>query len=409
MAAAAHSGRNGRKDARKSVRRAVHVMRLPMGGLFRHVRDLVAGQQEAGIAVGVICAEPPDERAAAALAKLAPQCGLGLHVVRMSRLPGLGDIVNIREVSRLLQWLKPDIVHGHGAKGGMLARLAGGAPDALRIYTPHGGSLHYGAASLEGTVYLGAERLMRQRTDGLIFESEFSRNAYRAKVGRPAAPTVVIHNGLSESEFEPVAPASDLADFLFIGELRMLKGVSTLIQAASFLPRPVRLRIVGAGPDRAEFEKMAADAGGEATIEFMGAMPAREAFSLARVVVMPSWHESLPYVALEAAAAGMPLIATKVGGVPEIFGSLSSRLVPPGDVPALAAALARALGDPAALEADAIALRDRVREFFSVARMVDGVDGFYARLLDMREAGEEMARKGRAEAPARPGFTGAER
>ncbi|WP_421860721.1 glycosyltransferase [Parvibaculum sp.] len=132
MAAAAHSGQNGRKDARKSVRRAVHVLRLPMGGLFRHVRDLVAGQQEAGIAVGVICAEPPDERAAAALAKLAPQCGLGLHVVRMSRLPGLGDIVNIREVSRLLQWLKPDIVHGHGAKGGMLARLAGGAPDALR-------------------------------------------------------------------------------------------------------------------------------------------------------------------------------------------------------------------------------------------------------------------------------------
>jgi len=409
MPAAAHNGQNGQKGARKRVRKAVHVMRLPMGGLFRHVRDLVAGQQEAGIAVGVICAKPPDERAAAALAELAPQCGLGLHVVSMPRLPGLGDIVNIREVSRLLHWLEPDIVHGHGAKGGMLARLAGGAPEALRVYTPHGGSLHYGAASLEGMVYLGAERLMRQRSDGLIFESEFSRNAYRAKVGKPAAPTVVIHNGLSVPEFEPVIPADDLADFLFIGELRMLKGVSTLIQAASSLSRHVRIRIVGAGPDRAELEKMAAQAGGEAVIEFMGALPAREAFALARVVVMPSWHESLPYVALEAAAAGMPLIATKVGGVPEIFGSLSSHLVPPEDVAALAGALARAIDDPAALGAEAIALRERVREFFSVARMVEGVDGFYARLLDMRETGEATVRMGRAETPARRGFTGVER
>lgn len=388
------------------VRKVVHVMRLPMGGLFRHVRDLVAGQQDADIAVGIVCAEPPDARSAAALAKLGPQCGLGLHVVPMGRLPGLGDIANIREVSRLLSWLKPDIVHGHGAKGGMLARLAGGAPEAIRVYTPHGGSLHYGGSTLEGMVYLGAERLMRQRTDGLIFESEFSRNAYRAKIGKPAAPTVVIHNGLSEAEFEPVAPAEDAADFLFIGELRMLKGVSTLIEAASFLSMPVRIRIVGAGPDRDTFEKMAAEAGGNAQIEFMGAMPAREAFRLARAVVMPSWNESLPYVALEAAAAGLPLIATKVGGVPEIFGPLSSRLVPPGDAPALCAAMTRALADRAGVEADAAALRMRVREFFSAARMVEAVDGFYARLLDMREVRREVARAGRAGPSGR--LTGAE-
>ncbi|MBO6669223.1 glycosyltransferase [Parvibaculum sp.] len=393
----------------RSVRRVVHVMRLPMGGLFRHVRDLVAGQQEAGIAVGVICADAPDERAAAALAKLGTQCGLGLHVVPMSRLPGFGDISNIREVSRLIAWLKPDIVHGHGAKGGMLARLSAGAPDAIRVYTPHGGSLHYGAASLEGMVYLGAERLMRQRTDGLIFESDFSRNAYRAKVGKPAAPTVVIHNGLSDAEFEPVVTEKDAADFLFIGELRMLKGVSTLIEAASLLPQPVSIRIVGAGPDRAAFERMACEKAGKARIEFMGAMPAREAFSLARMVVMPSWNESLPYVALEAGGAGKPLIATKVGGVPEIFGPLSSRLVPPGDAPALAGAMSRMLSDPASAEADAASLRARVREFFSVSRMVESVDGFYARLLDTREQRREEARAGRDAAAARAGLTGAER
>ncbi|MBC7103899.1 MAG: glycosyltransferase family 4 protein [Parvibaculum sp.] len=405
MAAAAHSSPDGRS---RGLRKVVHVMRLPMGGLFRHVRDLVAGQQEAGIAVGVVCAEPQDERAAAALAKLGAQCGLGLHLVPMSRLPGFGDIANIREVTQLLRWLKPDIVHGHGAKGGMLARLSGGAPDAIRVYTPHGGSLHYGLWSLEGMVYLGAERLMRQRTGGLIFESEFSRNAYRAKVGKPAAPTTVIHNGLLEAEFEPVVPAEDAADFLFIGELRMLKGVSTLIEAASRLERPVRIRIVGAGPDRAQFERMAAEAKGLARFEFLGAMPAREAFALGRVAVMPSWNESLPYVALEAAAAGLPLIATKVGGVPEIFGPLAARLVPAGDAAALASAMMRALSDPAGIAADAERLHGRVQEFFSVARMVDAVDGFYARLLDTREAGRDAALAGRAGAATRPGLTGAE-
>lgn len=405
MAAAAHSGPAARN---RGVRKVVHVMRLPMGGLFRHVRDLVAGQQEAGIAVGVVCSEPQDGRAAAALAKLGSQCGLGLHIVPMSRLPGFGDIANIRQVTELLGWLKPDIVHGHGAKGGMLARLSGGAPDAIRVYTPHGGALHYSLWSLEGMVYLGAERLMRQRTGGLIFESEFSRNAYRAKVGKPAAPTTVIHNGLSEAEFEPVLPAEDAADFLFIGELRMLKGVSTLIDAASRLARPVRVRIVGAGPDRASFERMAAETKGGVHFEFLGAMPAREAFRLGRVAVMPSWNESLPYVALEAAAAGLPLIATKVGGVPEIFGPLAGRLVPPGDATALSAAMARALSDRAAADADAAQLHSRVHEFFSVSRMVGAVDGFYGHLLDMREAGRETLATGRAGSAARPGLTGAE-
>ena len=233
--------------------------------------------------------------------------------------------------------------------------------------------------------------------------------AYRAKVGKPAAPAVVIHNGLSDAEFEPVVTEKDAADFLFIGELRMLKGVSTLIEAASLLPQPVSIRIVGAGPDRAAFERMACEKAGKARIEFMGAMPAREAFSLARMVVMPSWNESLPYVALEAGGSGKPLIATKVGGVPEIFGPLSSRLVPPGDAPALAGAISRMLSDPASAEADAASLRARVREFFSVSRMVESVDGFYARLLDMREQRREEARAGRDAAAARAGLTGAER
>lgn len=400
MAPAAHSGGD--------VRRVLHVMRLPMGGLFRHVHDLVLGQQEAGIAVGVVCAEPApgDAVSAKRLAALEPHCGLGLHVLPMSRLPGLGDIVNLREVGALIQWLKPGIVHGHGAKGGLLARLAPAPRATVRVYTPHGGSLHYDATSPQGFAYLAAERLMRGRTGGLIFESEFSRATYLDKIGKPGGPATVIHNGVTEAEFEPVTLAENPADFLFIGELRMLKGVSTLIEAASLMSAPVHIRIVGAGPDRARFEEMAARAGAHVRIEFMGAMPARAAFGLAKSVVLPSWNESLPYVALEAAAAGLPLIATRVGGVPEIFGPDATRLVPPGDAAGLAAAMTLVRADPAAAASDALRLRARVMSQFSVGRMVESIGKFYMRLAEVRQARLAASRRGGAES-AKPGLTGA--
>jgi glycosyltransferase involved in cell wall biosynthesis len=85
---------------------------------------------------------------------------------------------------------------------------------------------------------------------------------------------------------------------------------------------------------------MVRDLGLSATVRFHRPMPARQAFALALAVVVPSRAESMPYIVLEAIGAGMPLVATRVGGIPEIFGPASDRLVPPGDAPALAAALA---------------------------------------------------------------------
>lgn len=377
----------GTADGDFPVRRVLHVMRLPMGGLFRHVRDLVQGQQETGIAAGLICASPPDDGISAArLSELEHHCGLGLHVMQMARLPGFGDLANLREAAALVARLKPDVIHGHGAKGGLIARLTPAPRETVRVYTPHGGSLHYDGASLEGLIYHGAERLMRSRTDGLVFESAFSRDAYLAKVGTPRGEAAIIHNGVSKPEFEPVATYASAADFLFIGELRMLKGVSTLIEAASLMGRPVHIRIVGAGPDRARFEQMAREAASHVRIEFLGAMAARDAFRLARAVVMPSWNESFPYVVLEAAAAGLPLIATRVGGIPEIFGPAAARLIPPADAPALAAAMMSALADPATMTADALTLRNRIAAQFTVGRMVGFIDDFYAGLVERKRA-----------------------
>src|SRR5205085_1447176 len=148
-------------------------------------------------------------------------------------------------------------------------------------------------------------------------------------------------NGVGPEEFEPVTPEPDAADIVFVGELRALKGVDVLIEAIARLhaaKKPARAVLVGGGPDAAAFRALAQQRGLSDAITFPGPMPARTAFALGRILAVPSRAESLPYIVLEALAAGMPTIATKVGGIPEIYGAAHDRLIPPGDVDALAAA-----------------------------------------------------------------------
>jgi glycosyltransferase involved in cell wall biosynthesis len=336
----------------------LHVFRAPLGGLFRHVVDLVRGQAAAGHRVGIVAdASTGGARAEATLTELAPLLALGMTRVPMSR--------------------HLDVIHGHGAKGGAYARLVGAR--ALRAYTPHGGSLHFDPRSPLGLVYLTLERALLPRTDLILFESAYARDVYRARIGTPGAPVRVTHNGVAAAEFAPVPPAADASDVVFVGELRRLKGVDVLIEALSLLNeggRPVSATIVGSGPEAAEFQALAR-ARGLANVTFPGAMPAREAFARGRLLIVPSRAESLPYIVLETAAAGLPMLATNVGGIPEIFGPHSSRLLAPGDAAKLAAAILAALADPAAARASAQALRERVRSEFSAEAMVGGVLAAY--------------------------------
>ena len=369
--------------------RVLHVLRHPMGGLFRHVCDLIEGQQEAGIMTGVVCGEPPagNTVSRAMIERLECHCGLGLHVVPMGRLPGVGDVRALQRIGQLVERLQPDILHGHGAKGGAYARLLPRRHDAVRIYTPHGGALHYSTMSPAGAVFLGMERLLMSRTDGFIFESGFSRRTYEEKIGKPSSEVVVIPNGVRPDEFAPVSADDNAADFIFVGELRTLKGISVLIEALAAMKSEATLAIVGSGPDEAEFRAQADRSTAKDRISFLGAMPAREAFRRGRVVVMPSLAESLPYVALETIAAGKPFIASGVGAMPEVFGPDALALIQPGNPRSLRSALEAALVRPERLSDQAQRLRERVRTHFSTARMVGDVIEFYERLAPRKLVG----------------------
>lgn len=360
--------------------KVVHCLRAPVGGLFRHVCDLAEGQAERGLDVGIICdAQRGDDVYEAALDRLSASCKLGVHRFRMHRSIAPGDIPTALAVRRCCAHLAADIVHGHGAKGGAYARFAAIASRRLAFYTPHGGSLHYSRTSPAGFIFLTMERLLARYTDGLLFESAYGEKAYRAKVGIPPCEVRVIHNGVREAEFEPVPTTANAADFLFIGELRRLKGVDVLLEAIARLSDrgDVRLSVVGSGPDEASFKRLAADLGIDDRVTFHGPLPARDAFALGEVLVVPSRAESFPYIVLEALAAGKPVIATNVGGIPEMFGAHAERLVAPGDAEALHGAIAAALAGTQDLVRIGKELQDDTRRRFPVTRMTDNVLAFY--------------------------------
>jgi glycosyltransferase involved in cell wall biosynthesis len=365
----------------------LHVMRAPVGGLFRHVCDLARGQSARGHLVGILAdATTGGERAAAVLADLGRELALGVTRVAMSRDLGVSDWAAFRATQRLVAELDIDIVHGHGAKGGAYARLAGAG--RVRVYTPHGGSLHYARSSPVGFAYLTLEQILARRTELFLFESAYGERVFAEKVGKPSGLVRVVHNGVAPVEFEPVEPAPDATDLLFVGELRALKGVDVLLRAMAALKaggRPLGATLVGAGPDADRFRALAAELGLGDRVRFPGALPARQAFAMGRLMVVPSRAESLPYIVLEAGAAGLPLIATAVGGMAEILGADAGLLVAPGDADALAAAIVRRLDDPAATADAAARLRSRIAAGFSVAAMTDGVLAGYQEALAIRQ------------------------
>ncbi len=362
--------------------RILHVFRTPVGGLFRHVRDLARGQSEAGHNVGILCdSTTGGETAVKLLAEVSPFCSLGVKRMPISRMPGMGDISGSLQTRAYAKTLKPDIIHCHGAKGGLYGRVAARLLGIPSVYTPHGGSLHYEWASPAGAVFLSAEKALAAIGTGIHFVCDYERDAFAAKIGLGSKTHAVIHNGLWPDEFTPADPNPDASDILYLGDMRILKGVDVLLAAIARLNQTRRTTacLVGDGPDLAQFQAQAQSLGLSDLISFPGRMGAREAFKLGRILVMPSRAESFPYVVLEACAARVPLIASRVGGIPEML--TAENLVAADDVDALATRLASALANPQAVAASAAGTRERLIRNFAADRMAQSILGLYRKLV----------------------------
>jgi glycosyltransferase involved in cell wall biosynthesis len=357
--------------------RILHAVRAPVGGIFRHILDLANGQAERGHHVGIIAdSRTGGERAKAALAEIAPRLKLGVRRIAIHREPHPADFLVWARFMFLIRRLQPDILHGHGAKAGAFIRLRSRSQKNIRVYTPHGGSLHYPLETFKGAIYSRLERALMNNTDLFLFESAFARDTYQRTIGTPAGLVRCVFNGVTADEFDPVERAADATDLVYVGEFRHIKGADLLIDAVARLRadgRKVTLTFAGDGEEIGALKTQIQQHGLSEAIRFIGHVKARYGFAQGKLLVVPSRGDSMPYVVIEAAAAGIPMIAANVGGIPEIFGPHTDALFAPNLAGAMADAIETALDNPETAQVRAKSLRERVLIHFSQKAMVEGV------------------------------------
>jgi glycosyltransferase involved in cell wall biosynthesis len=361
--------------------RILHAIRPPVGGIFRHVLDVAKGQADRGHHVGIIADSlTGGERAEAALAEIAPRLALGVHRLAIRREPYPTDLLGWIRFTRLIGRLKPDVLHGHGAKAGAFVRMRSQSKAAIRVYTPHGGSLHYPPNSLRGAFYSRLERALMNRTELFLFESAFARDTYQRIVGTPSGLVRCVFNGVTAREFDSITTADDATDLVYVGEFRHIKGADLLIDALARLRaqgKSLTLTLAGDGEETGALKAQIARFGLSDAVRLIGHVQPRHGFAKGRLLVVPSRGDSMPYVVIEAAAAGIPMVAAKVGGIPEIFGPHGDALFAANDAAAMAIAIEAAIGDPAAALRRARSLRERIFLHFSQNTMVEGVLASY--------------------------------
>ncbi|EJC73151.1 glycosyltransferase [Rhizobium leguminosarum bv. trifolii WSM2012] len=371
--------------------RILHCFRSPVGGIFRHVRDLVEEHSKAGHHIGILCdSSTGGDYEDSLFDDIRPYLSLGLTRVPIRRSISPSDIATMWDTYKKIKSLRPDVLHGHGAKGGVLARLAGSALRVnryrvARLYTAHGGSLHYSRSSLGGQFVLRMERLQEYFTDALVFICEYERDTYARKVGKPRTKTRLIYNGIAERDFELIPTRSDAVHFIYVGMLRDLKGPDLFVDAFAkterLLGRPLSALMIGDGPDRDRYREMMVERGLGKRIGMLPAMRVQEAFSMAQNLVVPSRAEAMPYIVLEGLGAGKTIIASRVGGIPEVLGPDSAALVEAGNSDDLARVMAETLSTPD-WHARTMPKPEAVKAVFSSAVMARDVLKLYHELVD---------------------------
>ena len=364
--------------------RVVHVaLSLGCGGLERLILDLVREGRALGQDVSVLCLDEPgvlaDEarRLGASVACLHKGYGLRLGVVRQLRA------FLLRE--------RPDVVHTHQIGALFYAGPAAALAHAPAVvHTEHG--KHYGGKGRK--LWLG--RLTARWADRFFCVSrDIADEVIACRVAGPRK-TAVVANGIDTRRFAPAGDAAAVRRDLAIpagapvvgtvGRLNEIKRQDVLLRAFALIRqrRPeAHLLLVGDGPRRAELEVLARDLGVAPWVRFAGYQARPECYLAAMdVFALTSQSEGMPLAVLEAWAAGVPVVASRVGGVPELIeDGRTGLLFPPGDEAALAAALDRLLSSPDDARRLAGAAREAVRSRYDVRVMAATYQGHYRELL----------------------------
>ncbi len=383
-----------------------------MGGPALHVSYLTAGLAKRGYETTLVAGSlAPGEDSMAFVAD-----ELGVDVVRIDELhreiSPARDVIAAVRLARLIRKVRPHILHTHTAKAGAVGRfaavLAGDARPPVVVHTFHGHVLRGYFGPLQTGVFRQLERALARSTTALVAVSPQVRDDLVQLDVAPATRFAVVRLGIELDQ--RVAQGANgrvhTRRVLGIGEgpftvgwIGRMTGIKrtddVLLAFKSLRERGIdaRLCLVGDGPDRDQVERRAHELGVMRETLFLGYQEEVASFFAAfDVFVLPSANEGTPVTAIEALAAGKPVVATRVGGTPDVVrDGQDGFLVAPGDVDALADRLAELATDPKLRERMGEAARARVRERYSVERLVDDVDRLYRSLLEAEGLGRLVA------------------
>jgi glycosyltransferase involved in cell wall biosynthesis len=384
------------------MRSVVHIITVPDSLLF--IEGFIGALARGGYSVSVVASPGPK------LDAFSRRTGIQVHAVEMPRrISPLEDLEALATLTRLLVRLKPDLVHAHTPKGGLLGMLAAqtaGVP--TRIYHMHGLPLMTAKGALRSVLTATEQTACGQATHVLCQSTSLRRVALEQRLCPPEKIEVVLQGSTgvdSAGQYNPErlgaqrpalraawGIAKDALVVGFVGRLVRDKGIVELEEAWRGLREEFRnARLLVAGPFeprdpvppdvRARLEE-------DDRVTLLGFTEATaEVYAASDVVTLPSYREGFPTVPLEAAAMGLPVVSTDVPGcVDAVADGITGTLVPARDTGALVRALRRYLSDPSLRRAHGDAGRERVQRDFRRERVWEATKEVYRRLLSLREA-----------------------
>lgn len=377
------------------------IARLNMGGPAIHVSNLAAGLETRGYSTTLVAGSLA--RGEDSMAFLADR--LGIRVVGVSELQRevspLHDARAVKRLTSIIREVRPHILHTHTAKAGAIARAAarvsGSARPPIVVHTFHGHVLKGYFDPVRTAVFKEVERSLARSSDVLVAVSPEVRDELVEAGIAPREKFEVIRLGipLEERLGDTTADLDYRHDYGirkdafvvgWVGRMTAVKdtdAVLEIVRATRERGVDAVLVMVGDGPDRERLEQRAHDLGIARSTFFVGYQSEVAGYyRLFDAFLLPSVNEGTPVSAIEALASGTPVVATKVGGVPDVVrDGLDGFLVAPGDTEEAAGKLALLASDANLRARLGAAGRERVLERYSVARLVDDVDRLYREQL----------------------------
>jgi len=369
------------------MKSVLHILEAVEGGSWRHLKDLIRGVDPERFRCSAVLSfgrgvEPVQaERAFAAL-------NVAVYpVVMQRRVAPLGDLRALLRIVALVRKVRPDIIHVHSSKAGMLGRIAAGVCGVPVVYTPHAFAFLMDGGGLRRACYARAERWAVKLTAAVICVSAEEAEAAR-RLGYTPERVHYIPNGIELSEVLPVCVRESGGLKLgFFGRSARQKGDDTFVRLVAALKQrgvDVAGYMYGVAPDSAALLRLILRQRVEAAVHLCGSCEPSGVIERMRemdVIVMPSRWEGLPYALLEALLAGVPVAAYGTGGIRDVVAEGESGLLSaPGDFTALVESVVR-LGGSAELRRRLAEGGRSALAGFGLPQMISRTEAVYAGLV----------------------------